>query len=142
MTGAIIVWLVIAVAFGVLESVTVALVSVWMAVGAILAGIAAAFEVSLLGQILVFLLSSAILLLLTAPLSRKFRNQEKTSTNADRLLGQEGVVLTVIDSVENKGSVKVMGQIWSASAQTTIEEGERVVVKAIEGVHLMVEKKV
>ncbi|MBQ2615039.1 MAG: NfeD family protein [Clostridia bacterium] len=141
MTGAIIVWLVIAVAFGVLESVTVALVSVWMAAGAILAAIAAAFEVSLLGQILVFLLSSAILLLLTAPLSRKFRNQEKTSTNADRLLGQEGVVLTAIDSVENKGSVKVMGQIWSASAQTPIQEGERVVVKAIEGVHLMVEKK-
>ena len=93
-------------------------------------------------QMLVFVAVSAVLLVLTAPLSRKFRNQKKTSTNADRLLEQEGVVLRRIAPIENKGQIKVMGQVWSASGQNgePIDDGEKVKVVSIEGVHAIVKK--
>lgn len=143
MNGAVIVWLLAAVIFGVAESATVVLVSIWMAVGAVAAAIAAAFGQNLMVQILIFLVVSAILLVLTAPLSRKFRSKKMESTNADRLIGQEGVVLVPIDAIENKGQVKVLGQIWSASAVdgTAIAQGEKVIVESIEGVRVIVKKK-
>ncbi|MEE1012959.1 MAG: NfeD family protein [Clostridia bacterium] len=143
MNGAVIVWLLAAVVFGVAESATVVLVSIWMAVGAVAAAIAAAFGQNLMVQILIFLVVSAILLVLTAPLSRKFRSKKMESTNADRLIGQEGVVLVSIDAIENKGQVKVLGQIWSVSAAdgVAIAQGEKVIVESIEGVRVIVKKK-
>ncbi len=142
MNGAIVVWLIVAVIFGLIEASTVSLVSVWMAAAAVFAAFAAALQLSLLTQILVFLLASAFLLILTAPLSKKFRNREMTSTNADRLFGQEGIVLTVIDPIENKGTIKVSGQVWSASSKDKIiiEPGEKVIVESIEGVRAIVKK--
>ena len=142
MNGAIVVWLIVAVIFGLIEASTVSLVSVWMAAAAVFAAFAAALQLSLLTQILVFLLASAFLLILTAPLSKKFRNREITSTNADRLFGQKGIVLTVIDPIENKGTIKVSGQVWSASSKDKIiiEPGEKVIVESIEGVRAIVKK--
>lgn len=142
MTGAVIVWLATAVVLGVIEGVTISLVSIWMALAAVVSAITAALGGSIMTQMLVFVAVSAVLLVLTAPLSRKFRNQKKTSTNADRLLEQEGVVLRRIDPIENKGQIKVMGQVWSASGQNgeTIDDGEKVKVVSIEGVHAIVKK--
>ena len=144
MNGAIIIWLVVAVIFGVAEATTAVLVSIWMAIGAVVAAVVAAFGGSIMAQLLTFLIVSALLLALTAPLSRKFRNHEMTSTNADRLIGQEGIVLSAIDPIENKGQVKVLGQIWSAYGMDDerIAEGEKVTIEAIEGVRVTVKKKV
>lgn len=140
MNGAVLVWLVAAVVLGVIEGVTVALVSIWMAVGAVGAAVTAAFGGSVLMQILVFLILSALLLVCTIPLSSKFRKQKTVRTNADRLIGAEGVVLSRIDAIENKGQIKALGQVWSAASanQEEFEIGDRVVVKAIEGVHAIV----
>lgn len=143
MNGAIIVWLVVALVFGIIEASTVSLVSVWMAVAAVLSAITAACHLSVMAQILIFLFASALLLVLTAPLTRKMRNKEKISTNADRLFGQEGVVLTAIDSIENQGTIKVLGQVWSATSKDgeRIEIGEKVIVDGIEGVRAVVKKQ-
>jgi membrane protein implicated in regulation of membrane protease activity len=143
MQGAIVIWLLAAVAFGVIEGVTTVLVSIWMAIGAVAAAVVAALGYSIMAQLLIFLIVSALLLMLTAPLSRKFRNRKMVSTNADRLIGQEGIVISSIDSIENRGQVKVLGQIWSACGLDgeTITEGEKVTVEMIEGVRVIVKKK-
>lgn len=140
MDGAVIVWIVTAVVLGIIEGVTVSLVSIWMAAGALAASVTAALGGSIILQVMVFSLVSAVLLILTAPLSKKFRTQKKTETNADRLIGQEGVVIKSIDPIENKGQIKVMGQIWSASDSSgkTIDVGEKVIVEKIEGAHVLV----
>ncbi len=140
MNGAVMIWLIAAVVLGVIEGMTVALISIWMAVGAVGAAVVAAFGGSILMQILVFLVLSALLLLCTIPLSSKFRKQKTVRTNADRLIGAEGVVLSRIDAIENKGQIKALGQIWSAASanQEEFEIGEKVIVKAIEGVHTIV----
>lgn len=136
------VWLITAVVLGIIESITVALVSIWMAIGAFAAAVFAFFGFSTAVQVLVFAAVSALMLILTAPLSKRFRQSKKVSTNADRLIGQEGVVLRRVDPIENKGQIKVMGQIWSAEGADGIELdiGEKVIVKAIEGVHVIVDR--
>lgn len=144
MNGAIIVWLIAAVVFAVAEATTTALISIWMAVASVITAVVAAFGGSIMAQLLTFLIVSALLLVLTAPLSRKFHNRNMTSTNADRLIGQEGIVLSAIDPIENKGQVKALGQIWSAYGMDdeVIAEGEKVIIEAIEGVRVTVRKKV
>ena len=62
-TFATAVWLVLLVGFAVLEGVTVALVSVWFAVGAAAAMVVSAFGVSSLWQIAVFLIVSGVCML-------------------------------------------------------------------------------
>lgn len=143
MSGAVVVWLVAAVIFGLIEAGTVALVSVWMAIAAILAAVAAALNLGITTQVLVFLFATIVLLVLTAPLTKKFRAKGIIFTNADRLFGQEAVVLTPIDPIENHGTVKVLGQVWSASGKNgeTFSEGETVIVENIEGVRVVVGKK-
>lgn len=135
-------WLIAAVVLGVIEGMTVALVSVWMAVGAFVAAVAAYFGAAVSVQVLVFASVSVLLLAFTAPLGKKMRVGKKAVTNADRLIGAVGVVLERIDDIEKRGTVKVMGQVWSASATDSadIDIGEKVIVEAIEGVHLVVKK--
>lgn len=138
----VIIWLVIAVVLGVVESLTVSLITIWLAIGAVGAAITAAFGGSLFVQLAVFIVISGILLFLTRPLARKFAVQKKAATNADRLLGEEGQVIIAIDPVENKGQVKIKGQIWSATAENgkEINVDEKVVVVRIEGVRAIVKR--
>ncbi len=142
MNGAVIVWLIAAVVFGIVEGITVSLVSVWMAAGAVSAAIVAVFGGSILWQMIVFLMVSAVLLILTVPLFRRIREKKTIKTNADRLIGSDAVVIRRVEPMENQGQVKVMGQVWSASSvdHTVIEIGEKVVVQSIEGVRAIVKR--
>ena len=64
-------WLIAMVLFGVLEAVTVGLTSIWFAVGALAALIAASFEAAVLVQIVIFLVVSFLTLLLVRPLAQR-----------------------------------------------------------------------
>lgn len=139
----VILWLIIAFAAGVVEAATVSLVSVWLAVGAVCAAVAAALGATIMVQSIVFLIISLVLLVLTAPLSKKFREGKKTPTNADRLIGCTAVIVEDIDHIQGKGAVKVMGQEWSARLEdgSTAQIGEEVIVERISGAHLVVSLK-
>ena len=140
--SATVIWVIVAGLFCVIEGMTVALVSVWMAIAAAITAIIAGFGANLLTQILSFLLLSVILILITIPLSRKFNRRKLEKTNADRVIDAEAVVIERIDSIDNKGKIKVLGQVWSASGvnHTSIDVGEKVVVRSIRGVRAIVEK--
>ena len=142
MTGNVLIWLVIAVVLGIVEGATVSLVSIWMAIGAFAAGISAALGAEILTQMLVFVGVSAILLLLTAPLTKKFRNRAVSKTNADRVIDNIGIVTEKIDPIQRKGQIKVMGQVWSAISDEVIEVGETVIVTEIKGVRAVVKNQV
>ena len=73
------------------------------------------------------------------PKLESLRKKNIQHTNADRLIGREGVVIVPLNATEGKGQVKVDGQIWSAKADTDIAEGVKVTVRSIEGVKLVVE---
>ncbi len=134
-------WLAAFIVFAIGEAVTVGLVSIWFAVGALAALFAAALGAGLWLQITVFLGVSALALALFKPLSSKFLKPRVSATNADRVIGSAALVTETIDNTQAKGQVKVNGQVWSArSAQDiVIPAGTDVKVLRIEGVKVIVE---
>ena len=145
MTGTtmVFVWLVIAVVLGIFEAATVALVSIWFAIGAVAAMVPAYFNAPFWVQILVFILVSALCFVFTRPFFKKIIRVNKQPTNVDRLVGQEGVATDDIENIECRGKVFISGLTWSARSETgeLIPQGAVVTVKKIEGATLVVERK-
>jgi membrane protein implicated in regulation of membrane protease activity len=123
-----------------IELVTINLVTIWFAIGAVFAMIISFFTDSILIQLLVFLIVSFITLLVTKPLIKKFKSNVITPTNSDRVIGKSGDVIKAIE--RNKyGEVKIFGNVWTATSDEVIEVGSRVKVLAIDGVKLIVKKE-
>ena len=135
-------WIVLAVTLGIIEACTVNLVTIWPAISALFVAILASIGVGQTAQSVIFIVISAILLALTRPLVKRISSKKFVATNADRIIGAEGIVIKRIDPIENSGQVKVMGQVWSAKTNdgTVIEENEFVTVSALEGVKVIVKK--
>lgn len=139
----IIIWLVLMVAFLAAEALTVGLISIWFAGGALVALILAFFNIAPLIQVIAFFAASICLLVFTRKIFVEKLNTGKEQTNVDALIGEIGQVIATINPME-VGQVKIKGQVWSALADDqllTIEEGSYVTVKAIEGVKLIVVPK-
>ena len=139
-----ILWLIVMIGFLIAEALTVGLVGIWFAGGALVAVILSLFEVSPLMQVIVFFAVSICLLVFTRKIFVEKLNTGKENTNVDALIGETGQVTITINPME-VGQVKLKGQVWSALADDsllTIEEGTYVTVKAIEGVKLIVIPKV
>lgn len=135
-------WLVAFIAFAVGEALTVGLMSIWFAIGA-LGGLAcAALGGGLWLQISVFVGLSALALALFKPLSSKLLKPKISATNADQVIGASALVTQTIDNTQAVGQVKVDGQVWSARSayDVVIPEGSEVRVRSIQGVKLLVEK--
>lgn len=135
-------WLIAFILFVVGEAVTVGLVSIWFAVGSLGALLTAALGGGLWLQIVIFLLLSALSLMLLKPLSRKWMAGHKAArTNADRVIGETALVTEDIDNTMATGQVQVDGQIWTARSAhgVVIPAGSRVKVLSIQGVKVMVE---
>lgn len=142
-TAMVFVWLAIAVVLGIFEAVTVALVSIWFAIGAVAAMIPAYFNAPLWAQITVFLIVSALCFAFTRPFFKKVIRVKRQPTNADGLIGQEGIATEGIENIECRGKVFISGLTWSARSENgeLIPEGAVVTVKKIEGATLVVEHK-
>lgn len=128
--------------FGVVELLTEGLVSVWFVVGAL-----AALAVSVAGgstavQMLTFALVSAAALVLTRPLVRRVMTRPPVPTNSDRVIGTLAEVTETIDNRRPSGAVYADGKTWTARSAGggVIPAGERVRVRRIEGVKLLVER--
>lgn len=138
--GPIVFWAAALVLFAVAEGMTVGLTSIWFALGALCALIAAAFTERILTQIVVFLTVSLLALLLVRPLARRHLSGRRVATNADRAIGEEAVVTETIDDLRGKGQATVNGAVWTArtEGEGTIPAGAKVRVLRIEGVKLIV----
>ena len=137
-----ILWLILLVAFAIVEGVTVSLVSVWFIGGAAAALIAALCGAELWVQVVLFFTVSILLLLCLRPLSKRLIKQKKVATNADSNIGKEAVVTERIDNLQGSGAVRISGVEWSARSAdgSEIEKGAVVRVLRIEGVKVCVER--
>ena len=137
----VIFWAVAVVAFVILELVTVGLASIWFALGALCALIAALLGAPVWLQIVWFVIVSVATLLLTRPLAKKYINSKTMATNADRVIGSKAVVKERIDELAGTGAVLADGKMWSARTTdgAVAEPGEIVTVQEIRGVKLIVE---
>ena len=135
-----IVWLVLLVIFLVVEASTVTLVSLWFAIGSLVALLAGLLGSPLWLQAGLFLLVSVLSLMALRPLVRKFLTPNISATNVDSVIGSTGLVTAPIDNVAATGQVKLGAMIWTArsSSGTPIAEGTLVKVDKIEGVKVFV----
>ena len=133
-------WLIVVIAFGIVEAATLGLTSVWFAVGALAAMACALCHGPLWLQIGLFVVVSGGCLVFTRKKVQSKFNENRQKTNADRIIGHRGVVLEEIDNQRAAGLVKVDGSIWSARSTSDgiIPAGAEVTIEAIEGVKVIV----
>ncbi len=143
MSGTTIFWLLLTVVLIIIEAATPMLVCIWSAIGALAACVIAALGTPLWLQIVIFVAISVVLIILTRPLAKKYVTKKAIATNADRVIGAEGIVIQKIDSIENSGQIKVLGQVWSAKSENgeIVETGAHVTITALEGVKAIVKTK-
>lgn len=137
-------WLLVLILCLVVEAVTVQLVTIWFAAGAVGALLAANFGLGLGAQLTIFVILSIALLLPLRPLMRNVLHTGRSKTNADRILDQTAVVVQEINNREETGQIRLMGQVWTARSlqeDDCIPAGETVVVRSISGVKAMVERR-
>ncbi|MCX4353146.1 MAG: NfeD family protein [Lachnospiraceae bacterium] len=138
------IWLIIFVACIVIEIISMGLTTIWFAGGALIAAVAAALDVPLWVQIVLFVLVSLVLLYFTRPIAVKYFNKDRIKTNAESLVGKQAIVISEIDNLQGIGQVTVEGKEWTARTVTdgvTLPTGSVVIIRAISGVKLMVEEK-
>ena len=135
-----IIWLVLLIAFLVVEAVTVTMVSLWFAGGCLAALLVAATGGSLGFQIFTALVVSAALLACLRPIVRKHFTPKLTKTNVDAVIGSCGYVTADIDNVSATGTVKLGAMEWTARSASgaPIAKGTLVKVDRIEGVKAFV----
>ena len=134
------VWLIVLVVLVTGEAITVGLTFIWFAVGAL-----GGLLVSVLGgpiwlQVVVFLILSAVTLILVRPLAAKLLTPGISPTNADRILSQIALVTEEINNIAETGQVKLFGQVWTARSENgeVIPVQSRVRILRIEGVKVFV----
>ena len=116
------------------------LVSIWFAIGALVAGIVALLDGAIWLQVTLFLVVSCALLASMLPLVKKYVTPKIVKTNVDAVVGSQGYVTEHVDNIAATGQVKLGGMYWTARSQdgTKIEAGTLVQVDRIEGVKAFV----
>jgi len=140
-----VIWAVLTVVFLIIEAITLGLTTIWCAAGCAVAAVldlcGVSETVQLIAMVVVSVICFVICMIWVKPMLDQKHKRELEPTNADRVIGKEGVVIKTIDPIEGKGQIKVMGQVWSAKADGPIEEGTKIKVISMEGVKVRVEKE-
>lgn len=137
-------WLILLAILLLIEILTLGLTTIWFSGGALVAFLVSLLSGSLLLQLIFFFVVSFGLLFLTRPIAVKYFNKQRVKTNYESLIGQEAKVTVKIDNFNNTGEVLLNGQIWMARSkeeQHVYDVNERVMVKEISGVKLIVGKE-
>ena len=134
------VWLFLLVVLVAGEAITVGLTFIWFAVGAMGGLLTAVLGGEIWLQVVVFLLLSAVTLVLVRPAAAKLLTPGISPTNADRVLSQIALVTEEIDNLAETGQVKLFGQVWTARSENgdVIPTQSRVRILRIEGVKVFV----
>ncbi len=137
-----IIWLALFVVLIVFEAVTTGLFTIWFAGGALIALLVSLFLDMWVVQMVVFLIVSFLLLYFMRPVAMRKFNAKRLKTNVEDIAGREAKVTELIDNLNASGTAILNGLEWSARSvedSVTIPAGERVLVREVRGVKLIVE---
>lgn len=133
-------WFGIMVVCLIIESETIAMVSLWFGIGALCALVLSLFSLPWLVQLAVFFLASAVLLISLRPIVKKHLTPKIVPTNIDAIIGKTAKVVVPIDNLAGAGQIKLSGIEWTARSTdgAPIPAGTIVAVDRIEGVKAFV----
>ena len=131
-----IIWLLLMVIFLIAEAMTVSMISLWFAAGAVVALLLSLLHLQIWVQVVLFFVVSGVLLACLRPMVRRHVTPKIMPTNVDAIIGTKGVVTAEIDNVCAAGQIKLNGMDWTARSTTgeIIPAGVMVRVDRIEGV--------
>lgn len=137
-------WLIIFLVLLLIEIFTLGLTTIWFAIGAVAAIIAALAGAEVIVQVMLFIVVSFITLVLTRPIAVKYLRKNTLKTNVDELIGKTAVITKPIIDENNIGEAKIEEEIWLAKSVDgkMIKEGEIVKVVEVNGVKLIVKKSI
>lgn len=133
-------WLIASGIFFIGEIMTVGFLLFWFGMASLISMVVSFFTSNLVIQMVVFLVSSVILILATKPFVKKFMNKKNIATNAYSLIGKTGLVIQEIDNVKGIGQIKVGGEVWSAQSEdnSVIPVNTEIELTKIDGVKAIV----
>lgn len=134
-----IVWIVAAIILVLIEAMTVTMVSLWFAIGALGALAAEMLGFAFWIQVTVFIILSTLTIIIFRPLAYRALKGNVTRTNTDAIIGKHAIVIKTISPM-SAGEVKIKGRIWRATSlnNEVIQEGSYGEVVAIEGAHVVI----
>ena len=138
--NAAVIWIVIGFVLFLLEFVLPGLILFFFAVGAWIVAILCLFlDLSINEQLIIFLISSVVTILLLRKWLSKILWKRKHSTELleDEFLGKTAKAETAISPGQN-GKVDFKGTTWQAASEDTIEKGENVIIIGNESILLLV----
>ncbi len=99
------------------EILSLGLTSIWFCGGAIAAAVAGYFGANIYVQIILFIIVSAVLLLLCRPIAKKKLLTTAAPTNIDRNIGKRVKVLETVDPTNGTGMIKIGDVEWRAVSE-------------------------
>ena len=136
------IWLAVFVITVCVEAATQDFVSIWFAMGSLIA-LAICYFAPFYVEIIVFAVISLVSLILTRPLVKKLMDRNERYTNTDEFVGKRTILEKRVSKF-NAGEVKINGIIYSAilpEAETAdIEQGTVVEIVALKGNKIIVRK--
>lgn len=135
------IWLAIIIITIIVEILTIDLVSIWFSAGGIVALLAYLLNTPVTIQIILFIVTSLLCIIIIRPITKKYMRGNIERTNFDRVIGKHALVTKTIN-IDTKGEVKVMSTLWLATSvdNSVINQGDYCEVLAVEGAHLVVKK--
>lgn len=136
------VWIILVIAFLLIEIATVGLTSIWF-VGGSLAGLfLSVLDIHVVWQIFGALAVTIILLIFTKPFVVKYMYKNKERTNYEGLIGQVICIDETVNNLSQTGSALVNGQAWTVRSidDSILMSGEKAAIVKIAGVKLMVKQ--
>lgn len=132
-------WLILFIVLIITELLTINLVTIWFAFGTLLALVVEVSFSNIVLDIITFVITSFLLIILTKPIIGRLKVKKVEATNLDMVINKIGIVTEDIKQ-DKIGEVKVLGKRWSAYSNTELKKDEKVKILSIDGVKLKVEK--
>ncbi|HIH62484.1 MAG TPA: NfeD family protein [Methanobacteriales archaeon] len=132
-------WIIIGAVCLIGEMLTTGFFLLWFGVGAFAAAALSYLGFNFTIQFITFLLVSTVLVGISRPFASRVSREPERRAVADRLIGQTAIVIEDFEDYE--GLVKFDGETWRAKSPDKIKKGDKVTIKAIDGVKLIVERK-
>ncbi len=135
-------WIAAIIIFLIIEGFTATLVSIWFSIGAFAALIAEAIGADVTGQILTFIVFSAISIIGLRKIALRKSKENKSKINLDRIVGQRIIIAETVDNSKGGGIAKINDVDWRLISEDgeIIEKAAVVSVEDIDGVKLVVKK--
>ncbi|MBS6184512.1 MAG: NfeD family protein [Clostridium celatum] len=137
----VIIWILVAIFVIAIDVVTSSFIFMWLSIGALVAIILSLLSVSILWQIIAFLIVSVITISIGYPWAKKkFKADVKqVLTMEETYIGKE---MVATEDMEETSKIKVSGIYWTAyNKGKTIKKGEKYTITGIEGNKLIVSLK-